>query len=375
MVEGVSGEGVRRRRREYSEDVEETRVEEMSATEVAQEKIKTPEVQEKGSEVDEAGEVTAIEIVRDAIEKLREQEEKEGEISSKLEEAIEDLERIEKTNESTEKRLREALDSIDDSEEMIDEKLESRFTSMEEIEKAYQQHGHLGKEMNLETCEKCEQYIRVVNEDSQISDGKIADREGLGEQIIKKWREGETFGPTSYLREMENSRLEHETNVTDEALEHRIDPKDVQEITAKVLEQEDRSVKELTDVVEQLHKGICIPELNSVHYAELYETDKPLVDDRLRDLAREICANREDIESDLNKRLGLVKVEYQELRVAVTDNRLYYWHVDTSPDKWLNVLADQKFYMSKEDKLRVIDETVRHLHVRGGGQTSEYYHL
>ena len=71
------------------------------------------------------------------------------------------------------------------------------------------------------------------------------------------------------------------------------------------------------------------------------------------------------IETELNRRMEYDVDYYREIRVAVTDNRLYYWHVDNSPDRWLNVLADQKFYIAKEDKLRLIDETIKHLHVRG----------
>ena len=372
-MEGVSGEGVRRRSREYREETEETKVEDLTAAEVVREHIRTREAEKEVSETEEPGEVSAREVVEQIVKEVREEEKKEGEISRRLEEAIEETERMEQAERSSEEKLKEALEDLDEQTEKVEERPEVKFSSMEEIEKSYQQHEHLDKELNPETLEKCEQYMRVVNEDPEVSDEDIANREGLEEQTVKKWRTGESIGPTSYFRELERPRLEHERDVSDEALEHRIDPEDVREVTAEALEQEKLSVKELTDVVEQLHERIDNPELNSVHYAELYETDKPLMEDRLRDLAREIRTNREDIEADLNRRLGLDKIEDQELRVAVTDNRLYYWHVDNSPDRWLNVLADQKFYMSKENKLQLIDETVRHLHVRGGGETSEYY--
>ena len=389
MVGGVSGEGVRRRRREYTEDLEETRTEESTATEVVREKLRTCE----NSESDEQSEVSVSEAMEQAIKELQEEEKREREVPEKLKEALDELQMEEQEGKPTGERLKEVLDelemeeleskstedklkeSLKDLDEPIEEIEETKvqFTSLEEIQRAHQQHEHLEREMTPESLEKYEQYIRVINENPEVTDKEIADREKLSESIVENWRAGKTYGPSSYLRGLEQSRLEHENNVSEEALEHRIEPEDVKEVTAKVLEQKERTIKELTGVVEDLYKRIDNPELNSVHYAELYDNEKTLMNDRLREMGQEIRAHREDIETELNRRMGYDVDHYREIRVAVTDNRLYYWHVDNSPDRWLNVLADQKFYIAKEDKLRLIDETIKHLHVRGGGETSEYY--
>jgi hypothetical protein len=75
----------------------------------------------------------------------------------------------------------------------------------------------------------------------------------------------------------------------------------------------------------------------------------------------------------MNTRLGLDEIPNHELRIGVTDSRLYYWHINTDPDEWVHVLAEQKFYMSKEDKIQLIDEMRKHLHIRRDGKITEYY--
>jgi len=371
-----------------------------------------------------------------ALRELEAREGREETISRRLREAFDDLERREQRKESTEARLREALESLEDDDDSIQLTLEAavqlggteaarskndtpegsdtdlrrrtedaekssqeipkevsghnpeapaslqrgdlrvphvKFESMEEVDKAILQHTHVENNLSSENYEKCRQYIRVISEKDDVSSKEIAERENLDERVVDKWREGGGPSPIHVIENMEFQRLEHEQAIPEEALKHRIDPAQAHEVTGRLRESEQHSIKELVDVVEGLHNRIERVCLGSVHYAELYDSQKSLVEDRLRDLAPEIRVNRDVIQSELNVRFGLDGSSDHEVRIGVTDSRLYYWHINTSPDLWVNVLADQKFYMSKEDKMQLIDELRAHLHIRGGGQTAEHY--
>lgn len=271
----------------------------------------------------------------------------------------------------TESELHDSSAAVNTDSENDEGKI--RLESMEEIDKALKQHPHVKNGLSSESYDTCERYVRVISAEEDVSSKDIAEREDLEEQVVESWREGVRPKGIHTIEDLETKRLEHEAMVPEEALEHRITPRDVREVTADALEKETLLVKELADIVHDIHQKIDNPELGSIRYAELYDSGKPLTEDRLRDIAVEIRANREAIQSELNTRLGLDIIPNHEVRIGVTDSRLYYWHVNTSPDEWVNVLEDQKFYMSKEDKAHLIDEMRTHLHIRGGGQTSEYY--
>ncbi|MFW9806326.1 MAG: hypothetical protein ACFFFK_06310, partial [Candidatus Thorarchaeota archaeon] len=369
MVEGVAGEGVRRRSREYSEEIDEAKVEDLTAAELVREKFRTREVRESEDEV----EVSTRETVDQVVRELQEEGEKEGEVSRRLDEVLDELEREELEAKSTEDRLREALEDLDEQKEETQKISETMFSSTEELEKILQHHHHVQREFTSENYEKCEQWLRVISEEEDVTNREIAEQESLDEQVVSSWREGVKPKLVHAIEGHENKRIEHESQVPDEALEHRIPSKEVNEVISEAMEKESHSVNELTDIVQEIHTKIDNPELGTIRYAELYDSDKSLAEDKLRDIALEIRSNREVIQSELNTRLELDNNPNHEVRIAVTDSRLYYWHVSTSPDDWANVLADQKLYMSKEGKLQLIDDMTQHLHVRGGGQTSEYY--
>jgi len=247
------------------------------------------------------------------------------------------------------------------------------FTSMEEVDRAIEQHQHIEKTLSEERYDETKAYIEVINS-PEMSTEELSEKLGIDEDQVARLRAEKTTTLISSLELQEEKRIEHERLVSDEALEHRIDPGVVHELAIEIVEQEGLETSELTDFVEALYQSIESREKESVHYAELYDTGESLVTDRLRDLAGEIRANREDIERELNVRLGLDSDPEYELRIAVTDDRLYYWHVSTSPDRWLNVLAGEAFYFQgKEDKYELLDDLQKHLHVRGGPQQAEYY--
>jgi hypothetical protein len=117
-MEGVSGEGIRRRRREHTEETEETGTEESAATEVVRAKLRTHE----NSESDERTEVSTSEAMEQVIRELQEEERRENEVPEKLKEALDELEMEEQEGKPIGEKLKEAL------EELAREEPESRST-------------------------------------------------------------------------------------------------------------------------------------------------------------------------------------------------------------------------------------------------------
>ncbi len=304
-------------------------------------------------------EAKGIETEIEAAEGLSETERK-GTVERKLEHVLKDL---------------EGLEQAEVSENAIDSRLSKAFRELEAEEKKEQrplerQLEDAFKELAAEEAlEKNEAAVDTSipeiepakTELHEIEDGTHETKEE--QQDLKKL--------THFEWQLE-SRLRHESSIPSEALEHRIDPERVGDALSEVRKTGELSPKELTDAVEKLYSTVENPQLGSVHYAELYDTKENLETDWRRGLAKEIRANREEIERTLNERLGLAEDPGREVRVAVTDDRMYYWHKDTGPDKWLNVLEAEKIYLrSKEDKFELIDEAQRHLHIRGGNEVAQ----
>lgn len=308
-----------------------TRRPEKTEVETKIEAIDAPD-ETKGKETVEG----KLEHVLKNLERSEQAEVSENAINSRLSEAFRELEAEEKKEQRPlEKQLEDAFKEI-----AIEEALEKREpasdTSTPEIEPA-----------------KAESH--EVEDDSQGVKEK--------QQEYKK---------PAHFEWQEENRIRHESSVHSEALEHRIDPERVGEALSEIRKTSELSPKELTDAAEKLYSTVENPQLGSVHYAELYDTKENLETDWRRALAKEIRANREEIERTLNERLGLAEDPSREVRVAVTDDKMYYWYKDTGPDKWLNVLEAEKIYLrSKEDKMELIDEAQRHLHIRGGNEVAQ----
>ena len=159
----MSGEGLRRRRREYSEE---------------------------SSEVEETVEVSAAEAVTRAIERLREKEVEEGDIPRKVEDAIENLERMERASESTEDKIRDALESIDEKGEDLgrkkpagetserqDEPREPHFGEIrtrEEYDQALENHSELKFRRSYEEDEnEASKYFEKLEQDEVAKKPRI----------------------------------------------------------------------------------------------------------------------------------------------------------------------------------------------------------
>ena len=409
MHEGVTlanSASERRRLERTGADVEtpDTRRSEVKSAETKIEAADGP------SETERKGTVEGkLEHVLKDLERSEQAEVSENAISSRLSEAFRELEAEEKREQRPlEKQLEDAFKELavdealekneaavdtatpevepartelheveNDNQEVKEKQQKSRrlsFRTMDEIDRAIAQHQHLERNISPERYEECKLYMDVISQPDELTYSEVARQCGVDEGRVSDWRSGRKNSLISLIQGHEEKRIEHECSIPSEALEHRIDPERVNDALSEIRKTGELSPRELTDAVERLYSTIDTPRLGSVHYAELYDTRESLMTDWRRELAKEIHANREEIESSLNERLGLAEDPSHEVRIAVTDDRMYYWHKDSGPNKWLNVLEAEKLYFrNKEDKIELIDEVQRHLHVRGTTGVSEFY--
>jgi hypothetical protein len=290
-------------------------------------------------------EVKSVETKIKAVDESNETNGKQS-VEGKLEHALKDL---------------EGLEQAEVSENAISSKLSEAFRELEAEEKREQrplekQLEDAFKELAAEEAlEKKEAAVDTSTLEIEPTKAEVQEVENDNQEVKEKQQEYKK--PTHFEWQQEN-RLRHESSVPSEALEHRIDPERVDDALSEIRMTGELSPRELTDAVEKLYSTVENPQLGSVHYAELYDTKENLEIDWRRELAKEIRAHREEVERTLNERLGLAEDPDCEVRVAVKDDKIYYWYKDTGPDKWLNVLEAEKIYLrSKEDKMELIDET------------------
>jgi hypothetical protein len=184
IVEGVSGEGFRRRRREYRDEVGESKIEDLTPSELIRKRERALEAIETDDDV----RVSAEEIVEQVVREIRE-EEKEREISRKMDEVLEELEKMEKSNESTEEKLRKALEEVEqqeksevvDSTEKFDETVDSCFGEIrtkEDYHRATENHSELKlrKSYEKDECEALEYF-------EKLEDGEDIEKPSIVEEV------------------------------------------------------------------------------------------------------------------------------------------------------------------------------------------------
>ncbi len=229
--------------------------------------------------------------------------------------------------------------------------------TVEELDRAIRQHPHLEKSLSDERYSEAVEYCQGRYPDSRDETRAYPKRPSL----------------IDLLEQQERARVKHELDVSAEAQLHRVSPEVVREVLRRSETGERLSIDEQANIVHELYRANPNPEKAPVHYAELYQVGESLGKDRFREVALSIRENRAEMERLLNQRLGLDGTEKQ-VRIAVADDRLYYWTMYNGPDDWLNVLRKESFYFeSRQAKLDLIDQTSRHLHVRGGPEAAQFY--
>ncbi|MFW9961933.1 MAG: hypothetical protein ACFFCX_00005, partial [Candidatus Sifarchaeia archaeon] len=226
-------------------------------------KIRVREAREESSESGEMGEVSASKVVEHAIEKLREQEEREGEISCKVEDALESLDEneinnIDEPGENQKPRYGEfqskeefdrALQDYPESElrkdfeeryqdseayfeelergekplkpELVEEieckelrrkyeeenggHPEVRIESMEDVDRLMEEHSDDAPKSD-QSYQKAEMYFEIRNE-SEKSQHQLAEEYGVSQSKISNCQRGVETGLVKRLRECEENRI------------------------------------------------------------------------------------------------------------------------------------------------------------------------
>ncbi|MFW9789302.1 MAG: hypothetical protein ACFFE2_16180 [Candidatus Thorarchaeota archaeon] len=226
-MEGVSGEGIKRHRREYREEVDETKVEDLESVEL----MRARELALDASETDQVAEVSAREIVEQVVKEVNEEREREEEISQKLDEVLEDLEKMEKSNESTEEKLRKALEELDDQErrEVIDDSSEEQYEQ---------------KESRFGEISTKEEYDNAVENHSEMKLRKSYEKdETEASEYFEKLDRGEDVEKPSIVEEVESRELRRMyESVHDGLPEAQIESmKDVDDLLEKYPEERERA--------------------------------------------------------------------------------------------------------------------------------------
>jgi antitoxin (DNA-binding transcriptional repressor) of toxin-antitoxin stability system len=92
----------------------------------------------------------------------------------------------------------------------------------------------------------------------------------------------------------------------------------------------------------------------------------------LRDIAKSIEQNRGEVESELNRRMGLDTNPDERMRLGLVDSKLYIRRQDTSEYNWMNMYRNELVYFrSLEEKKAFIEEARDRLGIQGNTRLSQ----
>jgi hypothetical protein len=255
------------------------------------------------------------------------------------------------------------------------EKEQSAEQRLDELDRKIEQNPHLKRKNSAERYAEYETYKKVMRAPVEVSDSDLSKKYNVEVERVQEWREERVVPRLVVNAERHDLKREaHESEVPEEALGHRIDWSEVRDVVREIPDRERLSAEELTTVVEEIYRSAGAVEVGTVRYAELYEAGVPLGEDQLRALARGIRGCREEVERGLNERLGYAEDSEREVRVAVVDDRLYYWDKYAGKNSWLTVLAGEQLHLqNKEEIAELVDQLQKHLHIRGEKDVLDYY--
>ncbi len=167
----------------------------------------------------------------------------------------------------------------------------------------------------------------------------------------------------------EEARRLRESKLAPEAFEHRIDPSEVYHHFKHLKDTKEHSPKDLAAAIEKMYQS---SEHDSrMQWAELrpYHTGGPRW---LRDVAKSIEQNREEVERELNQRMGLDNNANERIRLGLVDSKLYMRRQDTSEYNWMNMYRNELVYFkSLEEKKGFVEETRNRLGIQGTRRLSQ----
>lgn len=212
-----------------------------------------------------------------------------------------------------------------------------------------------------------ERYIRLKTKQGNctlpdITQQELAQQLGISESLLSCWLNNRYLPRLiRNLTKHEQARREHEATQPPESRPHYIDPSTTYN-TLKHLETHKHITPTLlATAIGGLYKTANHP--SKIIFAELdpYHQTGPYW---LRNIAKTIKSLRTEIEHLLNQHLKLVNSPNLSLRLAVVNHVLYLWHQNTNPDHWLNLYAQEHFYLDTiEAKTQLIETAQRHLNL------------
>ncbi len=161
----------------------------------------------------------------------------------------------------------------------------------------------------------------------------------------------------------EASLRAREVKLKPEAMDHRISPSEVYNNFRHLEGRDERTIpsmaKAIADMYRDAGKGQRVQwgELSPYHTGGLKW---------LRSLFKAIEHNRDSIEFQLNRELGLDKNPDWRIRVGVTDYKLYLREQDTRRHNWFNIYNNEVYHFhSVDDKRRIIENARARLGLSG----------
>ena len=171
------------------------------------------------------------------------------------------------------------------------------------------------------------------------------------------------------LQIYEKARVEHESRLSPEALEQRIDPSLVYDEFKYLKEVKEPAVEDLVKPLEKLIRKAKSE--STITWAELhpYHSGGP---NWLRDVAKHIETNRSEIEEALNRQMGFNENPNTRLRVGVVDDHLYVRFYDSSERNWMRIYKNETFHFkSLEAKKQLLEDARVGLDIHGNPTLSK----
>lgn len=166
----------------------------------------------------------------------------------------------------------------------------------------------------------------------------------------------------------EQLRIKYESELNQEAHNHRIEPTLVYEALRPLKEIDNLSSRSIVDVLEKLFgkQQQC-----KIVFAELRHYNHRKGHQGLSRIKKVINSKIHEIEKIMNKRLGYDRNPDIELRLGLIDSKLYMWTRDTSQFDFANLFADELFFFDKSMHRKIINTSRNHLGLKGSINLSE----
>ena len=192
---------------------------------------------------------------------------------------------------------------------------------------------------------------------------KLAKMVDVATDTARRWLSGSTR-PTliTQLIKNERIRIEHESTLSLDALERRVDPSVIYDILKPLSTTKEISLSQLTKALAEL----CYANRkHSFFFAELRPYNGNHGPRWQLRMSKVIAKNRERLQSMVNHELGLDENPNIGLRLGIVKDTLYFWLHETSKFDYLNIFSDEKFYFKPRDKQRLIAQAQEVLGIQG----------